>query len=219
VWSDQFPTVKRALLDSDEILSQRTKRQISARLGDRCARAAAKSIDVPLLSLLWDRPGRGVNCLPRMGQGNSDVVYVPRGEGAITFSQHAGKIMETGLMSEIALPIIMYTLPVPPRHFADRARMTFLWGDDRQEAARYIGGNASAVKVANSGGDKTWSFQKRRRGSIPSNAPLLTNKFGCASLFVHPLKLSDLHNKKALTAFLNRQNELFVGDSKRPATK
>ena len=97
--------------------------------------------------------------------------------------------------------------------------MTFLWGDDRQEAARYIGGNASAVKVANSGGDKTWSFQKRRRGSIPSNAPLLTNKFGCASLFVHPLKLSDLHNKKALTAFLNRQNELFVGDSKRPATK
>ena len=217
VWADQFPTVKRALLDSDKILSQRTKRQISARLGDRCARAATKSVNNgPQLTLLQGRRGRGVDCLPRPGGGNSDVVYMPRGESALSFAKHARAIKETGISTEIALPIIMYTLPNPPGHFADRGRMKFLWGVNRREAARYIGGNASASStVACSGGGIRCRLKSPRAGEehhyVKDDGPLPTNKFGCACLFVHPLKLSDTHNKETLAAFLNRQHELFVG--------
>ena len=217
VWADQFPTVKRALLDSDAILSQTVKRQISARLGDRCARAAAKSVDVPRLTLPPGRRGRGINCFPRPEGGNSDVVYMPRGESALTFAKHARAIKETGISTEIALPIIMYTLSNPPGHFAGRGRSKLLWGANRREAARYIGGNASAsstVACWQSVGVRCSRPKSPHAGDdhyVKHSGPLPTNKFGCACLFVHPLKLSDAHNKETLTAFLNRQHELFVG--------
>ena len=116
-WSATFPDVRDRLYVSDAILTAEMKRRITARLGARC-------------------PAGTLYCMP--APALSDVLYVPAGPNAKAFARHAAAITKANITTEIATPIIMHLLPVPPQPFPAPGRFFGLTGPDRANALRLL---------------------------------------------------------------------------------